>query len=389
MEYQDIFDAIENNDIQLVKKIISKDKSALDEIYICGLKYINDLETAEEFTPLMYAVYFNRYEIIKFLIEQGCSVNESTTTTPLHMACLRGNEKIIKLLIEHGANLEKTDSYKITPLHYTCIIGNINIVKLLIQHGANVNVTTTDEYKETPLYSACERGYKDIAELLIQHGANIQQTCSENLTPLSIATIRYHIDTMELLVNKGADPEKVDNNDNSILHIALSCFTYNKKHGEIMRTFIEKYKINVNTTNKEKQTPLHYACINSNCINAIKMLIQYGADVNAKDEKNKTPLHYVCEKGNVKVIKLLLQSGADVNVRDEEGKTPLYYVFQEKPDRYIDIAKLLLQYNAEITDKIKKKFSKDIRLVLKQMCLCNIFKPLTEKTKQKQQRIGL
>jgi ankyrin repeat protein len=55
-------------------------------------------------------------------------------------------------------------------------------------------------------------------------------------------------------------------------------------------------------------------------------LIDQGADVNVTESDGWTPLHYVCRNGNAEVVKALLKKDADVHVKDSHGWTPLYYV---------------------------------------------------------------
>ena len=55
---------------------------------------------------------------------------------------------------------------------------------------------------------------------------------------------------------------------------------------------------------------------------AIRLLLDGGADPNSTDEDKDTPLHYACSSGNEEIIRLLLSKGADPTASDGLGRTP-------------------------------------------------------------------
>lgn len=85
-------------------------------------------------------------EVVKFLLEQGLSVNEGTTgggVTPL-MYAVRGNhEGIVSDLLAKGADANRALSHQdprypgLAPLHVAVSAKNESLVKLLLQHGAS------------------------------------------------------------------------------------------------------------------------------------------------------------------------------------------------------------------------------------------------------------
>jgi ankyrin repeat protein len=109
-------------------------------------------------------------------------------------------------------------------LHHAVRQGNLEAVKALLANGANVN-DTTDTDGTTPLLEATINGQFDVALLLIEKGADVNKVARTGFTPL-YATIntqwapksRYpqpqalqnqkssYLDVMEALLKKGADP---------------------------------------------------------------------------------------------------------------------------------------------------------------------------------------
>jgi len=74
------------------------------------------------------------------LIEAGADVNAVTSAeeeTPLHFALKYDNEKLVELLLEKGANISSVDMRGQTPLHIAVHYGREELVKLLLKKGAN------------------------------------------------------------------------------------------------------------------------------------------------------------------------------------------------------------------------------------------------------------
>jgi len=63
--------------------------------------------------------------------------------------------------------------------------------------------------------------------------------------------------------------------------------------------------------------------VNKKNIDAVKILLEYGADVNWKDGFNSTALMYAASNGSLDIVKLLVQNGADTNHADDQGNTAI------------------------------------------------------------------
>ncbi|KAJ3126775.1 hypothetical protein HK098_007154 [Nowakowskiella sp. JEL0407] len=71
------------------------------------------------------------------------------------------------------------------------------------------------------------------------------------------------------------------------------------------------------------KTPLHLAAVH-NKLDALVMLLHFGAWVNCKDSLGLTPLWYAATNGNFECVCRLLAAKADTEVFDENGKGPLH-----------------------------------------------------------------
>lgn len=57
----------------------------------------------------------------------------------LHYAAERSLE-LVRTLVEHGADIDKRDQTGHTPLHWAAYVNRFEIVRFLLEQGANPNV---------------------------------------------------------------------------------------------------------------------------------------------------------------------------------------------------------------------------------------------------------
>ena len=88
----------------------------------CGIK--TDFKTAEGLNLLHFAVVFNCFDVVSFLLEECSGIDVNVTTddddllTPLHVAYLYGHTKIAQYLIQNGADEYVEDSDGHIPYEY-------------------------------------------------------------------------------------------------------------------------------------------------------------------------------------------------------------------------------------------------------------------------------
>jgi ankyrin repeat protein len=67
-------------------------------------------------------------------------------------------------------------------------------------------------------------------------------------------------------------------------------------------------------------TPLHHACLAGH-LEAVELLLSYGAEVNAENALGKDCLQFAGHSGDTRIIMRLIENGADVLHRSKDGKT--------------------------------------------------------------------
>jgi ankyrin repeat protein len=94
-------------------------------------------------------------------------------------------------------------------LHKACEKGNIEAVKQHLAAKADVNVK--GDGGRTPLHEAAFNRHKEVVELLIDKDADVNAMDElEGLTPLHLAALKDHKEIAELLIANGADVNAMD-----------------------------------------------------------------------------------------------------------------------------------------------------------------------------------
>jgi ankyrin repeat protein len=122
----------------------------------------NNLRT----TPLIYAAWYGRVEVVRVLLEGGANVEgaDAHRQTALHAAAFKGHLDVCRLLLDRGAKVDHLDIWKDTPLHWAAWKGHLSVVKLLVKRGADVSVK--DGYGQTACDEARSTRRKDVADWL-------------------------------------------------------------------------------------------------------------------------------------------------------------------------------------------------------------------------------
>ncbi|CAF2704452.1 unnamed protein product [Rotaria sp. Silwood2] len=133
---------------------------------------------------LIDAIIRNRFDIVRFLIENGyADVNETTIrglnkNSGLLIAAAHDNTEIMAYLIEKGASIDYITTYhRNTPLSTAVIKRHLASVKLLCKAGASTSVK--NRYGQTPLTLAAESGRLDIMNALLEY--NHDETIFDDL----------------------------------------------------------------------------------------------------------------------------------------------------------------------------------------------------------------
>ncbi|KAJ5067021.1 ankyrin repeat ph and sec7 domain containing protein secg-related [Anaeramoeba ignava] len=179
-----------------------------------------------------------------------------------------------------------------------------------------------------------------------------------NSKKLFIACEKNSIKNIKKLIENGIDVNLKDENEETPLHFA--CKNTNKNSLQIIKLLIEKGADINAKTQTYKQTPLHLICQNKNVniFEIVKFLIEKGADINAKNFFEETPLHLICQNKNANVFeiaKFLIEKGADINARNKNEDTYLHIACQFQNENLFEIIKFFVEKGVDVNAKNHNK----------------------------------
>lgn len=153
------------------------------------------------------------------------SMSKRKIINELAMEIKKGKENLakVKTMIKQVVKLPidlNTRIYKgRTLMHYAVIGNNYGVVVLLAKLGVNANLC--DDNYNTPLHLAVMKdSYYVVSELLKIQDIDSNALGEFDQTPLHKAVITGNLNTIKLLIQKGADPLMVDEKNQSPLDYA-------------------------------------------------------------------------------------------------------------------------------------------------------------------------
>ena len=166
------------------------------------------------------------------------------------------------------------------------------------------------------LYMAASEGDISTISLFLDAGMTVDarsNTCRDTHcwtpTALAHAVMEEHIDTVEFLLERGANP------------------------------------------NLDAGFGVHYPLMSAaddRNLEIARLLIQHGADVNASNIDDITPLLIAAEEGYFEFVRLLLENGADPNVISGHSYYRDSPLIKAAEAGHVDIVEILIQYGAQI-----------------------------------------
>jgi ankyrin repeat protein len=222
--------------------------------------------------------------------------------------------RLVERLVAGGADLCARDSHGMTALHLGAALGREPAVRLLVLHGASPEVRAADG--QTPLGVALSSGRRDIVEWLEWRGWPLPGRALQS-ADLPAAAIVGDADAVRKLVDLGFGVDTMD---------AQGCTSLLRAAGGGHRAVVElllERGADPQRAAHTGATPLS-AAVSMRQGEIVDRLLQAGAGLEQRLPGEVTVLMLAAALGLPDLCARLLQAGADVHATDAQGLTPLH-----------------------------------------------------------------
>jgi ankyrin repeat protein/L-ascorbate metabolism protein UlaG (beta-lactamase superfamily) len=349
---------------------------------------VNFVDT-NSITPFYSSGGSGDVEVIKYFVDKGVNtqVRSVNDGTPIVSAIYSDSLTAFEYLLELGCEYDVPNQWNVAPIHYAAYRGQTEMLKILMDKGVDIFQETMN--RETPFIWAVVARHFETADFLLDNGEDINRRISGGVTPVH-SSYKLRPESLDYLIEKGADLTIVDSTGNTVLHAAAW-----SQDDELVAKLLTN-GADVNAVNDDGETALVNACWRDS-IDVIEVLLEHGATVDAEECKNegscvtghrspflisvnrgkvdlvelflnftveinqcdpnfeRTPLHLAAIRGQADIVKMLLEKGADVNAKDCFKKTPRYYA--QIYDHEV-VAAILANEGSKL-GKIAKKYKTD------------------------------
>ena len=317
----------------------------------------NVLDT-EGVTPLLTAVDESFPDAGKMFLKYGADPNlpaGPNTESPLALAVARCNPEFVHLLLTYGGDANVTmDNGETSLIRAMTKSAPKRLAEVMLDFGADPNAKSADG--KTPLHDAIQNRRVDLMQLLLDRGCDPNLPGPKHL----IWPSSYHAPCLKLMLARGADPAKCPgimelaaslNNLDSV-HLLLKagvdpnlkkdgvytplCTAIRDNRGDIFR-FLLANGADPNVPASE------YPCFKAVRLHRLHMLpplVAAGADLNSP----KGIMEHAVRANNKDTLKYLMSQGVSPNAKTEEGYTALTTAIR---DGRMELVEILLDNGAD------------------------------------------
>lgn len=174
-------------------------------------------DSTEEYGAGTFYLEMNSDEKYLVTVSQQVSDAVAAKAHQLTNAVMTGDAVAIAALIQHGADPNTVDDTGYSLLDTAALMNRPESIKALIASGAKLELLTGQN--ETPIFTVIVFGSVDTLKLLVDKGASL--TAKEKIfgaTPLMMACMMDMTEKVKLLLASGASVYDVDDDGNTAFH---------------------------------------------------------------------------------------------------------------------------------------------------------------------------
>lgn len=219
--------------------------------------------------------------------------------TPLHKAIINKNYLVVKLLLEKGADITVKTKWKESPLFLALKYDNFTALQALLEKGADINAPL--RRGRLALNVAITYADRKVIDFLLTKGANVNAQDRDGFAPIHLAANSNRLDLYKHLRKMGAQNTLQDTRGNDVLYFAVKGADVN---------FLDYL---VKQENLQPIAEHLHASVVARNIKALEYLLAYGLDVEATTRLGVTPVETAIKSGRLKMLSYLVQKGAKLN----------------------------------------------------------------------------
>ncbi|MFN3453747.1 MAG: ankyrin repeat domain-containing protein, partial [Pseudobdellovibrio sp.] len=212
--------------------------------------------------------------VLTYLKHPYTDINEANNNglTALMYYTQKNETHLLSKILQHPKlKINQKDRFGETALLKSTLYGSLDSMKILLNHR-DIDVNTQDYNNQTPLIRASERGHLEAFQLLLkQPNINLNLQNMNKQTALMSAVVNSKTDIAKELLKTDADPNIMDNNGQSPLHMSVE-----RNNEDLVEAIVQNKLTNINIKNRYGKTALERAQQKEN-LNIINILKKYGA----------------------------------------------------------------------------------------------------------------
>ncbi|KAK9766033.1 ATP-dependent RNA helicase [Basidiobolus ranarum] len=199
----EFFHAINQDDVDKVSDLLNQQQF--------DLNYIRDEDGR---APLMVAAIRNRTQVLEFLAnctQVDLELRDNEGNTALYKGCATGATGAVECLLRAGANVDAENREQSTPLIIAAYNGHSSLCSFLVGFG-HANINHRDVTHKTALSFASFEGHDETVEALLERGAEVDCVDKFGWSALMLAAHAGKASVVQKLVDYGADTTLVTDN---------------------------------------------------------------------------------------------------------------------------------------------------------------------------------
>ncbi|KAL6631669.1 ankyrin repeat-containing domain protein [Neocallimastix sp. 'constans'] len=343
----------------IIEKLINNNKINILKLLIPQYVDINN-EDKNGDTSLIYAIKYQNYEIIKYLMENGADINIVNKKIKIIYPLINDNNyHLLKYLIENNLDINKKDQYGRTLLNYAISSKNYSMMYYLIQCQADfccvdnkveildlilydnkidlLNIIISNFNIDEMLKDVIDKNRTDLLKLIIETTSYNYINNKNSHRILIYAIKKRNINIIKYLINYWVDTK-------GVYYKLIEEIIYDGKL-DILK-FLMAHNIKIELKGQGSISQLIYSIDRNEKIE--NCLIECGANTYISNNKIEV-LDLIINKNSFNLVKILFPNYLDINITDHNGNTPLIHAIKNGNEQ---ITKYLIDNGAN-TKNIK------------------------------------